>query len=111
MRMPVDVLLPWLGPMQEGMLLWAEDSKNKFKLKVRAVLERLVRRCGAEAVAAATPAGDVRLLAHIRKQRARKERQRSGSMAGSQVSSGGRGGGMVGCMDGGVKRCRSSKAC
>jgi ribosomal RNA-processing protein 12 len=91
MRMPVEVLLPWLGPMQEGMLLWAEDSKNKFKLKVRTVLERLVRRCGVEAVAAATPEGDARLLIHIRKQQARKERRRSGSVGGSQVRSDERG--------------------
>ena len=35
MRMPVGVLLPRLGAILEGLLIWAEDSKNKFKLKVR----------------------------------------------------------------------------
>jgi hypothetical protein len=88
MRLPVDVLLPWLGPMQEGMLLWAEDSKNKFKLKVRLILEKLVRRCGVEAVAAVTPAQDARLLVHIRKQAAAKERRRAASRSGSQVGTG-----------------------
>ncbi len=34
MRLPVDMLLPQLGAILEGMLIWAEDSKNKFKLKV-----------------------------------------------------------------------------
>jgi hypothetical protein len=34
-RMPVDLLRPHLGPILEGVLLWAADSKNKFKLKVR----------------------------------------------------------------------------
>jgi hypothetical protein len=33
-RMPVDLLRPQLGPILEGVLLWAADSKNKFKLKV-----------------------------------------------------------------------------
>lgn len=34
MRMPVDLLLVWLPQMLEGMLIWADDSKNKFRLKV-----------------------------------------------------------------------------
>jgi ribosomal RNA-processing protein 12 len=34
MRLPVDLLTPQLGAILEGLLLWAEDSKNKFKLKV-----------------------------------------------------------------------------
>lgn len=35
MRMPVELLLPQLKAILEGLLIWAEDSKNKFKLKVR----------------------------------------------------------------------------
>jgi hypothetical protein len=34
MRMPVELLLPHLNAVLEGLLIWAEDSKNKFKLKV-----------------------------------------------------------------------------
>ena len=34
MRMPVDMLLVWLPQMLEGTLIWADDSKNKFRLKV-----------------------------------------------------------------------------
>lgn len=37
MRLPVELLTPHLGPILEGMLIWAEDSKNKFKLKVRGI--------------------------------------------------------------------------
>jgi hypothetical protein len=54
-------------------------------LQIRVIIERLVRRCGVEPVAAACPAGDVKLMTHIRKQQARKERRRGGSEAGSQV--------------------------
>jgi hypothetical protein len=55
--------------------------------QVRVILERLVRRCGVEPVAAACPAGDQKLLSHIRKQQNRKERRKAaqGSQAGSQV--------------------------
>jgi len=41
MRMPVDMLLQWLPQMMEGMLIWSDDSKNKFRLKVCAVLQQV----------------------------------------------------------------------
>ncbi len=34
MRLPTEVLDQHLRPILEGLLLWSEDSKNKFKLKV-----------------------------------------------------------------------------
>ncbi|GLI63541.1 hypothetical protein VaNZ11_006530 [Volvox africanus] len=90
MRLPVEILLPHLGPILEGMLVWAEDSKNKFKLKVRVIVERLARRCGFDAVAAAMPAADSKLLAHIRKEVAKRQRRkhRGGSEAGSEAGEG-----------------------
>ncbi|WIA32410.1 hypothetical protein OEZ86_003236 [Tetradesmus obliquus] len=85
-RMPVDLLMIWLPQILEGMLLWADDSKNKFRLKIRVIVERLVRRCGYEAVASACPPGDAKLLSHIRKQASRKERRKAqGSEGGSQA--------------------------
>ena len=48
------------------------------------IVERLARRCGYDAVAGAMPAGDKRLLIHIRRENLRKQRLRS-SEAGSQV--------------------------
>ena len=35
MRLPLEAVLPHLPAILEGVLLWAADSKNKFKLKVR----------------------------------------------------------------------------
>lgn len=34
MRLPVDTLMPFIPQIMEGILLWCEDSKNKFRLKV-----------------------------------------------------------------------------
>jgi hypothetical protein len=34
MRLPAEALQPHLAAILEGILLWASDSKNKFKLKV-----------------------------------------------------------------------------
>ena len=36
MRMPVEALEARLGDILSGLLLWSEDSKNKFRLKVPA---------------------------------------------------------------------------
>ncbi|KAL6777299.1 hypothetical protein ACKKBF_B20970 [Auxenochlorella protothecoides x Auxenochlorella symbiontica] len=81
-RLPVEELVPRLPAILEGCLLWAEDSKNKFKLKVRMILERLARRCGYEAVEPAVPAAHKALLTHIRKAHARHERGRQGGDGG-----------------------------
>ncbi len=35
MRLPVDVLEQHMSQILEGLLLWSEDSKNKFRLKVQ----------------------------------------------------------------------------
>ena len=35
MRFPVPLVLQHLAAILEGILLWADDSKNQFKLKVR----------------------------------------------------------------------------
>lgn len=34
MRLPVEVLEKHMPQILEGLLLWSEDSKNKFRLKV-----------------------------------------------------------------------------
>jgi hypothetical protein len=42
-------------------------------------VEKLARKCGFDAVQAAMPAGDSKLLTHIRKERTRKEVRKSGA--------------------------------
>lgn len=34
-KLPVEQLAPFVGDILEGCLLWAEDSKNRFRAKVR----------------------------------------------------------------------------
>ena len=82
MRLPTPELLHFTPAICQGILLWAEDSKNKFRLKVRIILERLARRCGFEALETAVPESHRALLTHIRKQQGRKERKRG---AGSEM--------------------------
>lgn len=76
-RLPTPELEASLPAVLEGILLWAEDSKNKFRLKVRVILERLARRCGFEALERNMPEAHKRLLVHIRKASNRKDRRRA----------------------------------
>lgn len=95
-RLPVEILQQHMATMIEGLLIWAQDSKNKFKMKVRRLLERLCKRCGYEAVAAAWPDADPKLLSSIRKGLARTTREKTarknaagdGTEGGSEVSEG-----------------------
>eukprot|EP00798_Chlamydomonas_sp_ICE-L_P031076 gene31076-6203_t len=83
MRMPAEMLMTMLGEILEGVLIWCNDSKNKFKLKVRVIVERLARRCGFDNVAEKIPASEAKLLTHIRKEFNKKQRRRAGE-TGSQ---------------------------
>eukprot|EP01026_Neomeris_dumetosa_P036307 TRINITY_DN29293_c0_g1_i2.p1 TRINITY_DN29293_c0_g1~~TRINITY_DN29293_c0_g1_i2.p1 ORF type:complete len:370 (+),score=57.74 TRINITY_DN29293_c0_g1_i2:93-1112(+) len=76
MRAPLEQLLLILPEMLQGMLLWAEDSKNKFKLHVRMIVQRLAKRCGYDELEKHFPDKDKRLLSHIRQQQNRKTRKR-----------------------------------
>ena len=64
-------------------MLHLSESMNLRIAQVRVIVERLARRCGYDDVAAAMPAGDKRLLQHIRREALRKQRLRAGS--GSQA--------------------------
>ena len=33
-KLPVEIVQAQLGEILEGILLWSQDSKNKFRLKV-----------------------------------------------------------------------------
>lgn len=60
----------------EGILVWAGDSKNKFRLKVRVILEKLARKVGFDVLQKSIPESHKSLLSHIRKQMNRKDRFR-----------------------------------
>ena len=81
-RLAPEDLLPLLPQLSEGLLIWIGDSKNRFKSKIRTIVERLVRRCGYDAVAAAVPKEHAALLEHIRREQGREDkRKRAGSVA------------------------------
>eukprot|EP00850_Spirogloea_muscicola_P013416 SM000091S24574 [mRNA] locus=s91:123792:137528:+ [translate_table: standard] len=85
-RLPAGELEPYLASMIEGLLLWCEDAKNQFRMKVRVIVERLVRRCGYNTVAAVMPEEHIKLLQHIRKTKEREEKKRLEKTEGEEDS-------------------------
>jgi ribosomal RNA-processing protein 12 len=77
MRLDSKTLLDYTPQILEGALIWAEDSKNKFRLKVRVILERLAKKVGFEALERYIPESHRPLLTHIRKETKRKDRLKS----------------------------------
>ena len=76
-KCPSRFLLGKLLPaMTNGMFLWKDDSKNKFKSKIRAVIEIATHRCGIEAVRLVVPDSDKAMIAHIEKESRKKSRRR-----------------------------------
>jgi ribosomal RNA-processing protein 12 len=46
--LPLETMRPHLPALCEGLFHWAHDSHNPFRLKIRVVLERLLRKFGYE---------------------------------------------------------------
>eukprot|EP01025_Chloroclados_australasicus_P000483 TRINITY_DN10247_c1_g1_i1.p1 TRINITY_DN10247_c1_g1~~TRINITY_DN10247_c1_g1_i1.p1 ORF type:complete len:1294 (-),score=185.64 TRINITY_DN10247_c1_g1_i1:300-4106(-) len=85
MRAPLESLEPLLPDILKGILLYAEESKHRFKFHVRLIVQRLAKRCGYGAVEKYIPEKDRRLLSHIRQQNNRKTRKRMLSKEGNDM--------------------------
>ncbi|KAF8515453.1 NUC173-domain-containing protein [Gautieria morchelliformis] len=48
--LPVEMVMPHLNQLVPALLNWSGDHKNHFKVKVRHIFERMIRRFGWEAV-------------------------------------------------------------
>ncbi len=80
--LPSNLIEPLLPVMIEGLLKWATVHHQQFKVQVKHLLERLMRRFGEEEVEAATPKEHLPLLANIKKTRDRrtnKKKQKDGA--------------------------------
>jgi ribosomal RNA-processing protein 12 len=69
-----ETLDPLLPGLTEGLLQWANVHHHQFKLQVRHLMERLLRRFGADRMEQATPLNHHPLLASIRKKREKSKK-------------------------------------
>ena len=59
-----------------GILCWGGNKRNHFRLKSRAVLERLVRKLDYETVASFVPKKHQKLMVHIRRMNDRQKKKK-----------------------------------
>ena len=72
-----EKLLPYVPTIVQGMLTWSSSNKSHFRLKIRVLFERLIRKFGFDAVQDYVPEDDRKLLTHVKKARERAERKRN----------------------------------
>ncbi|KAI5890624.1 rRNA processing protein RRP12 [Schizophyllum commune H4-8] len=75
---PVDIVRPHLPELVPALLSWSHNHANHFKLKVRHICERMIRRFGWEAVySAAGQEEAAKVLVNIKKRKDRAKRKRA----------------------------------
>ncbi|KAG0310884.1 hypothetical protein BGZ99_010502 [Dissophora globulifera] len=78
-----EVVRPHLKEIVGGMIRWSHEHKGHFKVKVRHILERLVRRFGYDDVVMFVPEADKKLLVNIKKRRERAKRNKKNGSSGA----------------------------
>lgn len=71
---PVNVQ-PHLSKLVPALFSWSHEHRNHFKLNIRHIFERLIRKFGYEEIEALVEEDDRKLLANIRKRQQRAKRK------------------------------------
>ncbi|KAI8378224.1 NUC173 domain-containing protein [Choanephora cucurbitarum] len=72
-----SIVQPQLGPIVQSLIKCQHQHKSHFKVKIRHLFERLIRRFGYEAVAALMPEEDKKMIVNIQKRRLRAKRKKT----------------------------------
>lgn len=75
LSLPEDMVRANLHELLLKLMRWSHEHSGHFKLKVKHIIERLIRKFGVEAVEQAIPEEDRKLVANIKKLRARDKRK------------------------------------
>lgn len=75
LSLPEEIIRANLPEMLTKLLKWSHEHRGHFKSKVKHIVERLIRKFGVEAVEEAIPEEDKKLVANIKKSRARAKRR------------------------------------
>ncbi|CAG8979158.1 hypothetical protein HYALB_00000292 [Hymenoscyphus albidus] len=76
-----ELMLPRLQTLIPNLMIWSHEHKAHFKAKVKHILERMIRRFGADFVNKYCPEEDRKLIANIRKTRERNKRHKEAAKA------------------------------
>jgi len=76
--LPVDLLRPHLKDLVPALLTWSHDHKNHFKVKVRHIFERMLRRFSWEEVYSCAGQEEAsKVLINIKKRKERSKRKKA----------------------------------
>lgn len=76
LSLPEDLVRSNLKELLTKLMRWSHEHKGHFKSKVKHIIERLIRKFGVEEVEEAIPEEDRKLVANIKKTRARAKKQK-----------------------------------
>lgn len=74
--LPDDMLRPRLESLVPNLLVWSKEHKGRLKMKVKGILDRLIRRVGSSVVEELAGEGDRKMVVAIRKERERKKKKK-----------------------------------
>ncbi|KAK9390497.1 NUC173 domain-containing protein [Lipomyces mesembrius] len=80
--LPKNLVEPRLETLVPNLLEWSHEHHARFKLKVKHLVERLLRRFGIEAIERVFPEDDKKLLTNIRKSKERARRKKGTAEGG-----------------------------
>ncbi|KAF2205629.1 NUC173-domain-containing protein [Delitschia confertaspora ATCC 74209] len=75
--LPESLVKPRLVTMVPNLMVWSHEHKAHFKAKVKHILERMIRRFGADVIEKACPTEDRKLIVNIRKTRERRKKKKA----------------------------------
>ncbi|TKA80295.1 hypothetical protein B0A49_01586 [Cryomyces minteri] len=84
-----ELMLPRLKTLVPNLIVWSHEHKAQFKAKVKHILERMIRRFGAELIERNCPESDRKLITNIRKTRERRKKKKDGAANGDGEEEGG----------------------
>src|SRR5271154_4850458 len=72
--LPKEVMEGRLSVLIPNLMVWSHETKGHFRVKVKSLMERMIRKFGYETILKYTPEDDHKLINNIRKTRERKKR-------------------------------------
>ncbi|BGP02786.1 putative Ribosomal protein [Rhodotorula toruloides ATCC 204091] len=75
------LVLPSLPQLVPALINWSHEHSNHFKVKIRHLLERMIRKYGYDAVERYVPEDDKKLVSNIRKRQARSKKKKAAAAA------------------------------
>ena len=75
--LPLDLLEGRMTTVVPGLMTWSKENKGRLRVKVKGILERLMRRFGAAKIEAWVGEEDRKMVVNIRKRRERAKRKKT----------------------------------